>query len=178
MKIKLKLACLITLSVLTVPILSCSSLPEVKSQAFAPLKDEQTFETDFPTTWKAIEASLRQIRVISKDPSEASPLELKKLKRRSLQTDWIFSQSRTKYIDYEVNGFPHKTYLQNRFRYQIVAEQILGGVRVKVTTSEELERLTAQGASAGYSKVGEPDSSIASDLIEKINLELRSAPSI
>ena len=68
MKIKLKLACLITLSVLTVPILSCSSLPEVKSQAFAPLKDEQTFETDFPTTWKAIEASLRQIRVISTDP--------------------------------------------------------------------------------------------------------------
>ncbi len=156
----------------------CSSAPEVKTLAYAQLRNEQTFETDFPAAWKAIESALRLTRVVSKTPAEVSPLELKKLSQRNLETDWIFSKSKSKYIEYQVNGFPRKTYLQNRFKYQVSAEQVLGGVKVKTTVTEEVERLNAQGGSEGFSTTGEPDPSLANDLIEKISRELNSAPAI
>ncbi len=158
------------------PIVGCSSLPDVKTQSYARSKDHQTFEYDFPIVWKAVESALIQTKIIEKDPTHVTTLELQKLSRRSLKTDWIYSQSRVKYIAYDVNGYPRKTYLQNRYKYQVLAESVLGGVRVQVTTTEEVERLNPQGSPAGYATIGEPDPSIASDLIDKINSELRSAP--
>ena len=154
----------------------CSSLPEVRTQAYAQLKSEKTFETDFESTWKAIESALRLNTITSRNPSEVTPLEFSQLPQRTLQTDWVFSRSRTKYIAYQVDGFPRKTYLQTRFKYQILAERLLGGIKVRVMTQEEIERLDARGNPVGYTQIGEPDSSLASDLIEKISQELRSAP--
>jgi hypothetical protein len=176
MEMNQRFANLIALIVLAGSTLSCSTLPEVKTQAYAKLKDEQTFETDFPTLWKAIESVVRQIKITERDPSEVSPTELKGISKRTLSTDWIYSKSQTKYINYEVNGLPRKTYLQNRYKYKIVAEKVLGGVRVKVINTEEVEHFNTQGSPTGYSDVGDPDSNLASDLLEKINLELRSTP--
>ena len=156
----------------------CTSAPEVKTQAYAQLRDHLTFEEDFPTVWKAIESSLRLARITAKDPAEATPLEMKKLNRRSLQTDWIFSKSKHKYVEFQVNGFPKKTYLQNRYKYQVLAERTWGGIQVRVISTEEVQRLTETGAPSDYERSGDPDSFLASDLIEKIKLELNSAPSI
>ena len=74
---------------------SCSHSAPVKSQAYAALQSKKTFEYDFPTVWKGIEAAVHQYQVTDRDPSDVDPLELKKITQRSLDTDWIYSQSRT-----------------------------------------------------------------------------------
>lgn len=162
----------------TLLLVGCSSAPSIQRQSYAALKDERTFETDLPTVWKAIEAALRQNRILERDPEEVSDLELRKLPKRTLKTDWVFSRSKTKYVEYRVNDYPRKTYLQNRFKYLVLAEQVLGGVRVKVMTTEEIQKMDAQGAPQDFVKEDEAEPSLASDLIEKINQALRSAPSL
>jgi hypothetical protein len=156
--------------------LGCASLPEVKSQAYAPMKNERTYESEFPILWKAIESAARHNRVIHRDPPEATPLEMKKMPSRTLETDWIYSKSRNQYQEYQVNDFPRKVFLQNRFKYLVSANAVMGGVQVKVTTTEEVERLNANGTPHGYSVSQSPDTALAHDFLEKITLELSANP--
>src|SRR4051794_26861716 len=83
---------------------SCSSAPQMKQQAYAKLTNEHTFEYEFPQVWKAIEDSFHNYHVADRDPSEVDPLEMRKLTKRKLETDWILGQSRDKYVEYQVNG--------------------------------------------------------------------------
>jgi hypothetical protein len=150
----------LTLSAISI---GCSSAPPVKSQAYAKLPDSKTFESDFPVVWKAIEAVFRNHKVTDRDPSEVTELEMRKLTRRSLETDWVYSQSRDKYEEYEINGTPRKVYLQTRVKYRAEAKSILGGTEVRVSTEEEVERLKKDGSSGGYESVSEKDSSRANE---------------
>src|SRR4051812_48004118 len=97
----------------------CSSAPAVKQQAYAKLASEHTYEYEFPEVWKAVEASFHNFKVADRDPSDVGPLELKKLTRRKLESDWILGQSRDKYVEYQVNGSPRKQYLQTRLKYTV-----------------------------------------------------------
>lgn len=157
-------------------LVSCASGPEVKKQAYAELPNTRTFEAEFPAVWKALEAHFRNYKITERDPEEVDPIELKKLTERSLKTDWIIGQSRDKYIEYKVNGYPRKQYLQTKVRYDIVAHSVLGGVNVKVTTYEEIERLGDDGKPAGWDEVKNVDSSRAAEVLDKINARLLSAP--
>ena len=156
----------------------CSSSPKVKSQAYAQLSSRRTFEYSFPTVWKALEESLRKFKVVDRDPNEVDVVELKQLKRRSLKTDWIYSQSRDKYIEYAVNGSPRKTYLQTRYRYSIVAQKTLGGIDVNVNVDEEIEKLKNDGSSAGYDSVSDVDPTRASEFLDRLNQAVLAAPAI
>jgi hypothetical protein len=153
----------------------CSSTPEVKTQAYAKLSNERTYEYDFPTVWKGIEEAVRKYKVTSRDPSEVDDLEMKKLAQRDLETGWIYGQSRDKYIEYQVNGSPRKTYLQTRFRYLVTAKSQIGGVTVTVKTKEEIEKLNSDGSPAGYSSVSGVDTSRPSELLDKIKIAILSA---
>ena len=155
----------------------CSSAPPVKSQAYAKLNDQRMFEYDFPVVWKGIESALKNYKIVSRDPSndDVGPLELQKLDKRTLETDWIYGQSRDKYQEYQVNGTPRKKYLQTRLKYRIVAKRVIGGTDVKVNTEEEIEKLKNDGSSAGFDSVDEPDASRAHELLDKINLAILSA---
>jgi hypothetical protein len=153
---------------------SCASAPEVKSQKYAALRGDRVFEAEFPAVWKGVEKAVSGYKVTERDPEEVDALEMKKLTERSLETDWIYGQSRDKYQEYEVNGSPRKKYLQVRHRYRIVARSVMGGTRVEVAASEEIERLRADGTPDGYAGT-EPDSSRANELLEKINLAILSA---
>lgn len=147
---------------------SCSSGPEVKSQAYASLKSQRTFEYDFPVVWKGIEAALKNHKVLERDPSEVDVLEMKKLRERTLDTDWAYGQSRDKYIEYKVNDSPQKKYLQVKVKYHIVAKAVMGGVNVSVTQKEQIERLHDDGSSAGWDDMDQADTARANELIEKI----------
>jgi hypothetical protein len=151
-------------------------MPEVMVQAYAPLKNYAIFEYEFPTVWKAIEETVRKHQVKQRNPSEVSAVELKHLAHRELQTDWIFSQSRSKYQVFRINDFPKRVYLQNRYQYQLHANRVIGGVRVEVLVSEEVERLKEDGSSYGFSKAGDPDPSIANDLLKKIQSNILALP--
>jgi hypothetical protein len=153
----------------------CASGPDVKTQAFAELKNERVFESEFPAVWKAIEATMKNHKIVERDPEEVTPLEMKKLKERELTTDWIYTQSRDKYIEYKVNSLPKKKYLQTRMRYQVEAESVMGGTFVKVLIDEEIERLKKDGTPDGYESVSKADSSRAHELLEKIRYALLSA---
>ncbi len=153
----------------------CSSSPEVKKQAYAKLKDERTFEHEFPATWKAIETAFREYKIKERDPEEVSFTEMKKLKKREIETDWVYGQSRDKYIEYRINDSPRKQYLQTRFKCHLIAERTLGGTRVNVKVDEEIERLDQEGASLGYESFDEVDTSRPNEILDKISLALLSA---
>lgn len=155
---------------------SCSSPMPVKKQAYAELKSERTFENEFPEVWKAIEAAFRNHRIEERDPAEVDPIELKRLRERRLRTDWIFSQSRDKYVEYKVNDFPRKKYLQLKVRYTIVAKAVMGGIHVSVSAEEEIENLNPDGSSAGYSPADKADSGRAAEILDRINGQLLGAP--
>ncbi len=153
----------------------CSSGPGVKRQGYARYSAERQFEHPFATTWGAIEAAVRDWKVVERDPEEADPIELKKLTERELATDWIYTQSRDRYHEYKVNDSPRKKYLQLRIRYRVKAKSEIGGTRVAVTTEEEIELLADDGRPRGYEKVEETDTSRNKDLLDKINLAILSA---
>lgn len=168
----------VTLAVLLASLsLSCSSVPEVKKQAYAALKSERVFETEYPKLWKAIEATLRNYRVVERDPQEVAFNEWSSLRERSLETDWIFTQSRDKYQEYQVNGFPRKKYLQTKMRYRIQTRTVMGGVEVSVHVDEEIERLRTDGSSDGYTAM-DADVTRGAEMLDRINAQLLALPAI
>jgi hypothetical protein len=156
----------------------CSHKMDVKKQAYASLKSEWVFEDEFPVVWKGIEAALRNQRITDRDPEEVNEVEMKKISERSLKTDWVYSQSRDKYVEYKVNQFPRKKYLQLRYQFEVIAKREVGGIHVTVNTDEEIEILRPDGSSAGFENVDAEmiDSSRPNELIEKIKLALLAAP--
>ena len=154
---------------------ACSSGPAVKTQAYAPMRNTRTFEYDLPVVWKGSLAALKNTKITDKDPDDADELQLKKTTKASIETDWIYSQARDKYVEYQVNGTPRRKQLQGRYKYKVKLKQVIGGTEVEVQTSEEIERLAANGTSDGYSSVGEPDPSRAGELLDRIEQSILSA---
>jgi hypothetical protein len=154
---------------------ACSSSPPVKSQAYANLPNHRMMEYDFPVVWKGIEAATRNLKVVDRDPSEVGVLEMNKLSHRTLETDWLYAQSRDKYEEYQSNGSPRKIYLQTRIKYKVDARKVMGGTEVSVKTQEEIERLKSDGTSGGYETSNTPDPSRANEMVEKINGAILSA---
>lgn len=155
---------------------ACSSTPPVKSTAYAELNQYRTFEYDFPTVWKAIEEVFRGYKVIDRDPSEVTPLEMRKLAHRTLKTEWTYGKSRDKYQEYKVNGTPRKVNLQVRTRFVVDARKVMGGVEVKIDSEEEVERLKKDGSSDGYHGSERPDTSRVDEILNKINAQVLAAP--
>lgn len=166
---RLSLLCLVPV------LLSACAGPTVRQQGYAKMPDTRTFEYEFPVVWKAIESALYNYRIIDRDPEDVDANELKKISERSLETEWVYGQSRDKYQEYRVNGFPRKQYLQTRIKYRIQARRVIGGTTVQVRTQEEIERLNADGGSAGYTSASEVDSSRAQEILDKINGSILSA---
>lgn len=166
------LAVMICLSVIG---FGCSSGPAVKQQAYARLKNSRVYEYEFPVVWKAIEETFRKYSVSDRDPADVDPVELRKISKRTLESDWIQTQSRDKYVEFKVNDIPQKRYLWTRIKYKVIAESSLGGTQVTVNTQEEVERLNPNGTTAGYDKVSEIDSSRPNEILEKIQMSILSA---
>ncbi len=156
--------------------LGCSSSPAIKKQAYAKLNNQKTYEYEFLSVWKALEETLRNFKIIKKDPDELNSVEIQKITYGTLETDWIYTQSRDKYQEYLINGSPRKIYLQSRLKYQIELQKGLGGVTVTVNPQEEIERLNSDGTSAGYEKTQAPDSLRAHDLLEKLTTAILAGP--
>ncbi|MCM2279679.1 MAG: hypothetical protein NDJ89_16515 [Oligoflexia bacterium] len=154
---------------------SCASGPAVRTQSYAALNPQRTFEYELPVVWKGIEKALSGYKIESRSPSEVEEQDLRQLASREIETDWMIGQSRDKYHEYQVNGSPRKINLQTRFKFRVVAERRIGGTDVKVELSEEIERLKADGTPAGYEGADVPDSSRSSELLEKIRLAILSA---
>ena len=158
-----------------VSVVGCSHGGQVKTMAYASMPDHRTYEFEFPIVWKAIENAVRGIKIDDRSPGEVSVQEMRKLAKRSLRTDWIFTQSNDKYREYQVNSFKQKRYLPSRVKYQISAEKVMGGTEVRVGTTEEIDPLKTDGTPDGYVQV-EADPARSHDMLEKINAALLSAP--
>lgn len=169
-----------TLSVLTLLMASnwvtgCTSTPPLKTQAYAKLSHKRTFEAPFPDVWQAIERSLQNYKVLKQDSDDKTDgVPSRKASSGVIQTDWVYGQSRDKYQEYSINGSPRKIELPARFKYQIKAKSILGGTQVTIETSEEVEKVHSDGSPAAYSSTDNPDPSRASELLDKIQLNLLS----
>ena len=150
----------------------CSSIPRVETQAYANLSNRRTLEYSFPIVWKAINETLADYKVLKRDPESKDLTSLRKAKSGTLETDWIYGQSRDKSQQYSINGSPRKIELPIRFKYLVEAKSTLGGTTVIIQTSEEVEKVNSEGAPTGYSSEGKPDPSRASELLDKIQLNI------
>ena len=157
--------------------LGCSSSGlRVKKQAYAPLAQEKTYPYSFPQVWKALEESVRRMKVVSRHPENPSPQEMKKLRERSLKTDWVYTLSRDKYHEVLVNDLPQRINLRTRVQFHIIVSQVVGGVRVQVKPEEEIEIMNNDGSSAGYEATEQLDTSRTYEMLQKIELNLLSLP--
>jgi hypothetical protein len=169
----------VALSALLVLAVSCASSgpkPQTETLAYAKLNNEHVYEYDFPATWKGIEEAFRNYHVDGRDPSDVDPLELRKMHKRKLDTDWIIGQSRDKVATIVIDKIPRQQPLQVRIKYQVLAETVFGGTRVTVKTTEELEKLNDDGSHAGFSSVEHPDPSRAAEVLDKIGRAILAAP--
>jgi hypothetical protein len=157
---------------------SCSSSPQVKQEDYARLKDSRTFEYEFPVVWRAIEDVLHEYVVTNRDPNKVGIVEMKKIRSRSIDTDWVYSRSTEKYVEYKVNDSPRKIYLQTRIRFHLTARTVLGGVDVTVDPQEEIEKLKDDGSSQGFVSAESPDRTLAGSMLDKINQAILAAPNI
>jgi hypothetical protein len=157
---------------------SCSSAPEVKQEEYAKLKDARMFEYEFPIVWHAIEDALHGYVVTNRDPNKVGIVEMKKIRQRTIDTDWVYSRSTEKYIEYKVNDSPRKIFLQTRTRYHLMARTVLGGVEVSVDPQQEIEKLKEDGSSEGFVTADSPDRSLANVMLDKINQAILAAPNI
>jgi hypothetical protein len=149
-------------------VVGCSTGATVKSQQYAALKTSKTFEYELPLVWKGIEHALRNNKITERDPAEVDEVQAEKLMERSLQTDWIYSESRDKYVEYSINDSPRKKYLQIRHRYRVIAKRVMGGTEVQVRPQEEVEKVdTRTGAPVGYEEM-DADTARSAELLERI----------
>jgi len=153
----------------------CSSTKEVHQQSFAKLRNERDFERDFPTVWNGIEVAVRNLKVINRDPENVSPVELKNLTERSIETDWVYGRSEDKFIKYTVNDLPKKQYLKTRYKYVLTAKAKIGAINVVVELQEQVEILNDDGTSAGYEASKAPDSRKAFNMLDRINNSMLAA---
>jgi hypothetical protein len=146
----------------------CATSAPVKTQAYAELKTHRTFEYELPLVWKGIEASLKNHKITDRDPEEVDETGWPKLKERSLETDWIYSESRDKYVEYSINGSPRRKLLQIRYRYRILARKVMGGTEVQVRPQEEVEKVDpSTGSPKGYEEMS-PDTARSAELLDRI----------
>lgn len=150
---------------------------EHQRQSYAKYSDTRTLEYGMPQVWKAIEATLRNHKIVDRTPTEVDVIEMKTLKRRTIETDWINSQSRNRYVNYTVNGAVRRKELQTRHKFVVLAESVLGGVKLTVSMREENEMLRQDGTSGGWEASEDVDSSRINDLLSQIqNQVLAAAP--
>ena len=159
---------------------ACATPSPVKTQAYASLKNQRTFESELPVVWKATTKVFENYKLVSRDPKESEesdPVEMNRRTEASLESDWSYAQSRDKYVEYKVNGSPRKKYLQIRTKAKVVLKKSIAGTEVTVLPSEEVEKMMPNGTSDGYTSVEKPDSSRASEILDKIyNAILAAAP--
>lgn len=166
---------IVTLSLLCLSMGGCSSFPPVQKQRYADLRSSKAFDFDLPVVWKGIERTFENYRVAERDPAKVDILEMKKIPKRTLETDWVYSQSRDKFVEYRMNDLPQRKYLQVRLKYRVLAERTLGGTQVVVHLDEEVEDLRVDGTSKGFSATEQPDSSRSNEILEKIQSSILAA---
>ena len=151
---------------------ACATSREIQTQKYAELSRESTFEYEFPKVWKAIEEVFRNHKIVERDPDEVDAVEMKTLRERSLETDWIYGKSKDKYAEFKVNDLPRRKYLQMRFKYMIEASRVIGGTKVKVDMVEEIENLDEQGMPDGYTRSDQPDSARMNGVLKSVESEI------
>lgn len=143
--------------------IACSTSPNVKKQQYATLSNSKDFEEEYSKVWKAIVVATEDMKIVDKDADKGK-----------METEWIYSTSSEQYVEFKVNGFPRKHYIQSRYKYFISAEKMMGKVQVTVSTKQEIEKMKSDGTFDSWVNADVPDSSRAAELINSIEFKLLS----
>lgn len=142
---------------------ACSS--SYKAQNYAKYSNSRQFEYEYPMVWKGTLNALGEYKIDKKDSGEGEIL-----------TDWIYSTSNDKYLEYLVNGFPRKRYLQTRYKFDIKVEKQIGSVKVTINPQEEIENLKSDGSFESWKSVSDYDTGRVNELLDNINRQILSIP--
>lgn len=151
---------------------------KIQQQAYSSLPRERVIEASYPRVWKAVEEVFRKYAVLERDPEEVvSPKDWKMLKRRTLDTDWIFTKSDEWYSSYMVNHSPRREYLQSKVKVRVITEPAPGGVRVRVETDEEVQPINEMGQPLEFKASPSTSHRLAGQFLERVAQQVLSLPS-
>jgi hypothetical protein len=139
--------------------------PSIKKQEYAQLSNSKEFEEEFPVVWKGVITALGDYKIEDKDQEKGR-----------VRTDWIYSTSNDKYLEFQVNGFPRKRYLQTRYKFDVEIKKQIGSVKVIVNPQEEIENLRSDGSFDNWKAVSDYDTGRANELVKNIELKILSRP--
>lgn len=142
----------------------CSSA-KYKTQEYAKLSNTKDFEDEYKSVWRGVIDALSEFKIEEKDQDEGKVV-----------SDWIYTTSNDKFLEYNVNGFPRRKYLQTRLKYLVTIEKQMGKNTVTVDLDEEIEALRSDGSFDTWKKVSEIDSTRANDMLKTIELKILSRP--
>lgn len=147
---------------------SCSSTPttEVKKEAYAKLSNKRTFEYPFETVKNKVSEVAKDYPVLAQKEEKERALVI--------ETDWVLTESRDKYVNYKNNEHVRHKTLQSRLKYSIRVAPAMGGAEVTVKTTEEVEKLKPDGTPDGFKAIknNDVDTSRAKEFLDKVEVEL------
>jgi hypothetical protein len=144
----------------------CSSA-SYKKQEYAQLQNAKDFEFEYPQVWRGAIDALGEYKIEDKDQEAGH-----------IKTDWVYSTSNEKFVEYRVNGLPRRRHLQNRYKFDVKIEKQVGSVRVTVDMDEEVEKLKSDGSFDTWKSSSDIDTGRANELLRNIELKILSKPNI
>lgn len=145
---------------------ACSSV-DYKKQGYAKLSNTKDFEEDYKLVWKGMFEAAKEYRVTDSNQEDGE-----------IETDWIYTTSNDKYVEYESNGFPRKHFLQTRYRFKLKAEKMLRKVKVTAKITEEVENIKSDGSFDSWKEISDVDTARENEMIKNIEMKILSRPNI
>jgi uncharacterized lipoprotein len=146
-----------------VVLLSSGCASSYKKQAYSKQRMQKDFEEEYNLVWKASLKALEEYKLTEKEIDSGK-----------IETDWIYSTSNDKYVEYKVNGFPRKKYLRVRYKLVLSIEKLTEKVSIAVDSKEEIEELKSDGSFDSWDSVSDIDTARASALLKDIELKILS----
>ena len=134
-----------------------------KKQSYSKQRIQKDFEDEYSLVWKASLKALEEYKLTEKE-----------IESGKIETDWIYSTSNDKFIEYKVNGFPRKKYLRVRYKLLMNIEKLTEKVSVTVHSKEEIEELKSDGSFDSWDSVSDVDTARANALLKDIELKILS----
>lgn len=155
---------------------SCASNPHEAS--YKEEKNVANFENARSFAEKP-EEILRAARAVLDEWQQESdpPVNTKNLRSddESVQTGWVYSTAKSKYVEFKMNGKPKRRPLKVRRKYGYTATPSLAGSQVVFMVEEEVQKIDFEtGKEKGWSSE-EPEKSVYDlmhkKLVEKLRLQ-------
>lgn len=162
------------LFVLTIALSACSTSSTQKGKY-----GEEKNAAKYTSTYDFVESPEKVLRsaktVLENWTRESDPPTSRAIKEddTSMETGWIYGQSKDKFVEYKHNNIPRRKTLAVRRKYKYTAVPSLSGSQISLSVEEELEQVDLKsGERTGWKSV-DPDPKTYDRMLQKLRTQVR-----